>query len=93
MASYLGFSLTYPYQREARNPTNAGRGDGRGRLYIGHAVISDIAQNFRSTMEKICPRDRRFSAIENFANLQIADRGNELDRWRRLATGFAAPGS
>ena len=26
MASYLGFALTYPYQREARNPTNAGRG-------------------------------------------------------------------
>ena len=48
MASYLGFSLTYPYQREARNPTNGGRGVGRGscvsdmRVSIWICDVSDM---------------------------------------------------
>jgi len=33
MASYLGFLLTYPYQRDPPNPTNDGRGNGRGSVY------------------------------------------------------------
>jgi len=33
MASYLDFISSYPYRRGRPNPTNDGRGSGRGRSY------------------------------------------------------------
>ena len=84
MASYVGFSLTYPYRKSPRNPTIRGRGDGRGSCISDTRLISDIAQELRSAIENLLARDRRFFAIENSPISNHGSR-NELDRSQRLS--------
>ena len=49
MASYLDFSSSYPYQRGPSNPTDGGRGNGRGS-YSGSWTSFRFAGDNRSAM-------------------------------------------
>jgi len=69
MASLLAFISSYPYRQYPRNPTIRGRGDGRGKLYIGHEGRTAICD---------CPisilRSFRFGSFENLRDREFAKR-------------------
>ena len=90
MASYLAFISTYPYQRGPSNPTNAGRGVGRGRLYIGHGILYRTSRKlFRTAIEEFFRPICEISRIENSKSANLAR--EDLERLRKLMASFALP--